>query len=85
MLSTPNREKQMVIKPETILEQAATGIIAIDIHGHIQFANTRSQQILDRKISLDTPLETIEPKIADEVFSCIEKKCWQTPLQGKQT
>jgi sensor histidine kinase regulating citrate/malate metabolism len=63
----------MVIKPESILEQAAIGIMGIDTHGHIQYANPLAKQLLNREIPIGTSLETIEPRIAEEIFSCMEQ------------
>jgi len=62
----------MAINPETILEHAVSGIIGIDAHGHIQHVNSLARKLLDCEIAIGSSLETLEPDLASEVFSCIE-------------
>lgn len=63
----------MVIKSETILEQASIGAIGIDIQGNIQYANPLAKQLLNCEIPIGSSLKAIEPKMADEVISCMEQ------------
>jgi PAS domain S-box-containing protein/TyrR family helix-turn-helix protein len=63
----------MVIKAETILEQADIGVLGIDTRGHIQYANSPAKRMLNCEISLGVPLNTISPRLADAVLSCINE------------
>ena len=63
----------MVIKAETIIEQSVLGIIAIDLHGNVQYVNRQAKQLLNCEIPLNSSLYSNEPEIADNVISCMEK------------
>jgi len=63
----------MIIKPEAILEKTLMGILVIDAHGCIQYVNRLVKQMLNCEIPVGSSLQTIEPRITDEVFSCIKK------------
>jgi len=63
----------MVIKSETILEQADIGVLAIDTRGHIQYANPQAKRLLNCDISLGIPLKTIDPGLADAVIPCLKE------------
>jgi PAS domain S-box-containing protein len=63
----------MVIKPETILEQAVIGVIGIDTRGYIQYANPLARQLLNCEISIGSSLKTIDTGLADKVNSCMKE------------
>jgi nitrogen fixation/metabolism regulation signal transduction histidine kinase len=63
----------MVIKSETILEQAVIGVIVIDTRGYIQYANPLARQLLNCEISIGSSLKTIDTGLADEVIACINQ------------
>lgn len=62
----------MIVTPEKILEHSVIGVIGVDAHGHVQYANSLAEDLLNCKIPVDTAFETIEPGIADEVYACME-------------
>lgn len=63
----------MVIKSETILEQAVIGVMGIDTHGCIHYVNPMAKQLLDSDISIGASLKTIDPGLAHKVISCIKQ------------
>ncbi len=63
----------MIIKPKAILENVLMGVLVIDAHGCIQYANSLVKQMLNCEIPIGSSLQTIEPSITNEVFSCIKK------------
>ena len=63
----------MVLQPETILKHAFIGIMGVDNHGIIQYANLRAEQLLHSDIALGTSLKEIDPCMAEQVLSCIEQ------------
>ena len=67
-----NRKNQMIIQPETILQNASIGILFVDNNGMIQYANPRAEQLLDCHIALGTGLKQIDPCMAETAVSCIE-------------
>jgi len=63
----------MVIKSETILEQADIGVLGIDTRGCIQYANPMAKRFLNCEIPIGASLKTIEPVLADVVTSCMKE------------
>jgi len=63
----------MTMKSETILEHAGMGVIGIDTHGTIQYANHLARQLLNCEIPIGSSLKTIDPGMADEVISCMKQ------------
>ncbi len=63
----------MVIKSETILEQAVMGVMGIDTQGCIEYANPMARQLLNCEIPIGSSLKTIDPGLADEVIACMKQ------------
>ena len=63
----------MVIKSQTILEQAVMGVIGIDTKGYVQYSNPRARRLLNCEIPIGSSLKTVDPGIADEVICCIKQ------------
>jgi len=65
--------RKSAMKPKTILEQAVIGIMGIDTHGYIQYANPLSRQLLNCEVPIGSSLKDIEARMASEVISCLEQ------------
>jgi len=63
----------MVIKSQTILEQAVMGVMGIDTKGCIQYSNPRARRLLNCEIPIGSSLKTVDPDIANEVICCIKQ------------
>jgi PAS domain S-box-containing protein len=61
----------MITGPESILEHAPIGIMGVDRHGSIHYANPRAEQLLRCDISIGISLETLDLNMAQKVVSCM--------------
>ena len=64
----------MFIQPETILKQALIGVIGVDSHGIIQYANPQAEQLLHCVNATGISLQKIAPDMVTQVLSCIEQE-----------
>lgn len=63
----------MSLQAETILDNASIGIIGIDHHCIVQYANSYASRLLNHDLSTGTSFKSIDLHIGRQVLSCMEQ------------
>lgn len=63
----------MTLKPETILENAAVGVLGVDPQGIIEYANPQTRKLIHTDIRIGAPLKSINAGLAEQVLAVIKQ------------
>ncbi|GAB6143349.1 sigma 54-interacting transcriptional regulator [Desulfocicer niacini] len=63
----------MTMPPETMLNQAATGIIGLNAQGVIHYANPRAEKMLGHTLETGTPFAAIDPEAWQQIQALMEQ------------
>lgn len=73
VLPTDQQENEMTMPPETMLNQAATGIIGLNAQGVIHYANPRAEKMLGHTLETGTPFAAIDPEAWQQIQALMEQ------------